>query len=424
MEVDGTRIKAARQIAGFSQEKLARKAGISRGALQLIESGKTLHPFPETIQVIAQTLGVQVESLLARPDPDSPPPAAPQALGGIPARPLAFVGREQDVAEIKRRLMAVAVAQTDTLTVVHGWPGVGKTTLATSICRDSDLERHFPDGICWCSLGRTPDVRSQLTSWAQVVGISTPPSRHGPSVRELSERLAYALRDKRILFVIDDLWDTRDLELLRVGGARSGMLITTRQASLADEVGLGAQVYRLGILDDAAGLELLRLLAPQIVEHHEADCREVISALEGLPLAIHVAASLLRAEARRGFEVKDLLEELRDDHRRLYDAAVPSGVTTEMTPTVARLMTKSTDLLDESARRLFAALGELAPKPAAFDAETAAAAWGLDDPRPYLAEFVDRGLLEVPERGRFQMHSLLRLHAHSLWEKLDEDGSA
>jgi hypothetical protein len=46
-----------------------------------------------------------------------------------------------------------------------------------------------------------------------------------------------------------------------------------------------------------------------------------------------------------------------------------------------------------------------------------AVAWDVPDPKPIARILVDRGLLEPLSGGRFQVHALLVLHAHSL---LDE----
>ena len=50
-----------------------------------------------------------------------------------------------------------------------------------------------------------------------------------------------------------------------------------------------------------------------------------------------------------------------------------------------------------------------------------AAAWGIEDPRPTLRSLLARGLIEPAAGGRFQMHTLLAVHAKSLWGEEDED---
>ena len=90
------------------------------------------------------------------------------------------------------------------------------------------------------------------------------------------------------------------------------------------------------------------------------------------------------------------------------------GVQQDTTPTIAALLRRSTDLLDEETRRRFAYLGLFVPKPATFDLDAMAAAWDVSDPKPVTRILVDRGLLEPVSGGRFQMHALLVLHAQSI----------
>jgi hypothetical protein len=83
-------------------------------------------------------------------------------------------------------------------------------------------------------------------------------------------------------------------------------------------------------------------------------------------------------------------------------------------PTVAALLKRSSDALDDETRQRFALLGLFVPKPATFDLAAMSAAWDTADPKPFARLLVDRGLIEPLTGGRFQMHALLVLHAQSL----------
>ncbi len=87
----------------------------------------------------------------------------------------------------------------------------------------------------------------------------------------------------------------------------------------------------------------------------------------------------------------------------------------ETTPTIAALLHKSLERLDETTRDCYAYLGVFAPKPATFDWEAMKFVWQVENPKPTIKTLVDRGLLEfVPELGRYQMHALLVMLAKSL----------
>ena len=113
-----------------------------------------------------------------------------------------------------------------------------------------------------------------------------------------------------------------------------------------------------------------------------------------------------------------MLAELRGG-ANLLGAQAPgdmAGARRDTTPTIAALLKRSTDALDDEARRRFALLGLFVPKPATFDLDAMGVAWETDDPRPTARALVNRGLLEPISGGRFQMHALLVLHAQALME--------
>jgi DNA-binding winged helix-turn-helix (wHTH) protein len=333
--------------------------------------------------------------------------------GTLPPLPRLVLGREHDISAVKQRLLAPGSA----LCAVHGWPGVGKTTLASLLARDEELAARYPDGVLWASLGPAADASYELQLWARALGLSAL-AQECPTARELGPRLSQALRSRRVLLIADDLWQLEDFAPLRVGGEHCGMLVTTRQPVLADAIALGGESYRLGLLAAHSAGELLRQLVPSAVERYPAACARLIEALEGLPLAIHVAAGLIRAEIRRGFSVDEVLAELLRDARRIYESELPGDLARDAGATVAALIERSTRALAEPTRERFAALGVFVEKPAVFDEAAIESAWAATGARETLAELVDRGLLEPAGAGLYQMHALLKTHAEALLEAL------
>ena len=198
------------------------------------------------------------------------------------------------------------------------------------------------------------------------------------------------------------------------------MLLTTRLNGVAQELAPTAgDLYRLPLLDDEAALDLLRKLSPETVEQYPQETFQLIHDLEGLPLALQVAGRLLHSEAHLGWDVRNLLDELRSGATLLKAQAPSDMVTTavDAPPTIAALLKRSTDSLDGVTRKRFASLGLFVPKPATFGLEAMAVAWDVEDARPTTRTLVGRGLLEPISGGRFQMHGLLILHARHLLEE-------
>jgi len=228
------------------------------------------------------------------------------------------------------------------------------------------------------------------------------------------------LRDKRVLLIVDDVWQAEHALPFRVGGAACALVMTTRLNDLATALApTAADVYRLPVLAEAAALELLGKLTPETVQDYPEGALQLVRDLEGLPLAINVAGRLLHNEARLGWGVGNLLEELRGSS--LLQAQVPSDMTgagRDTSPTVAALLRRSTDALDPLSRERFALLSLFVPKPATFDLQAMALAWDVEDPRPTVRALMNRGLIEPVSGGRFQMHALLVLHASALLQEL------
>ncbi len=337
--------------------------------------------------------------------------------GSAPPVPGLFIGRDEALAELKERLGVITdkAGATQVLTAVRGWPGVGKTTIAAWLAHDEDIARAFPDGVLWVSLGENPNVLSEMATWGRALG--TDDLLRAPTLKEATERLAALLRNKKLLLIVDDVWSAEHaIPFKQARGNACALLFTTREPELTSAlVATPEAVYNLPVLTEDYAVKLLAALAPAVVAEHPNEAHELVRALECLPLALHVAGRLLNVEASYGWGVKELLADLSAG-KQLLEAKAPDDrfeYETQTIPTVAALLKKSSDRLDEHTRECFAYLGAFAPKPATFDLAAMQAVWQVDDARPIVREIVARGLLE-PVGGRFQMHALLVAHAQSL----------
>src|SRR5947209_12622743 len=112
------------------------------------------------------------------------------------------------------------------LLVVTGWPGVGKTTMTTALANDPELQEAFPDGILWTSLDQSPSLFTELSSWC--VALGSPGPSPSATIDEVSLQLGNLLRRRRVLLLLDDVWETAHAVPFLVGGPRCAMLVTTR----------------------------------------------------------------------------------------------------------------------------------------------------------------------------------------------------
>ncbi len=348
------------------------------------------------------------------------PDEAALIYGNPPAAPELVIGRDHDLQGIKRLIgiakPAVGHSSPPALTILSGWPGVGKTTLAAVLAHDQDIRVAFPDGVLWLSVGQNPNIFAKLSIWARPLGIE---AANAQTVDELKGLLRAKLRGKRMLLVIDDVWEARDVFNFRLGECQCAMLITTRVQEVIfhlEPPPHNARIYSLSVLDGDRGIEILSRLAPTVVANYPDKSRELVGALEGLPLALRVAGLLLNAEAKIGLNMFGLLGELINGVK-IIDAPVPPELTTlmaEVPSTVAALLQRSITYLPPRTQACFARLGALAPEPATFALDAMRDVWELADPVPMVRELIGRGLLEPVGEQRFHMHAVLHKLANSL----------
>lgn len=373
---------------------------------RLLDAELATPPEEETL-VLFQQIKANTMAPFAEPTPAS------LAVGVLPPLPSLMVGREDALSDVKLRLGISDRTETRAVTVIQGWPGVGKSTLVAALAHDAEVANVYPDGVLWASLGETPSLLAELSTWADALGLSDPGRTR--NLEEITTQITALLRERRMLLIVDDVWHIEHASPFRVGGQGCAMVMTSRLNDVAQSLApTPRDVYRLAVLGENSALELLRTLTPETVNEHPNEARELVHDLEGLPLAIQVAGRLLNSEARLGWGVSDLLAELRAGGGLLGAQAPGDMAAQDTTPTVATLLQRSTDSLNEDTRQRFALLGLFVPKPATFDLEAMAVAWDVQDPKPTARILVNRGLLEPVSGGRFQMHALLVLHARSL----------
>lgn len=354
------------------------------------------------------------------------------SLAERPPAPQFFTGREQEISELKRRLVGGARSESsagEKTVVLTGIPGVGKTALTTVAVSDREVHEHFPDGTVWISLGSSPDVLEELDEVARRLGrgASEKPPRNLVEAQTLVSSL---LADKRLLLVVDDVYETADAAAFRVAGPSGVTLVTSRDREVALQLAPGdCGPLFLEELDENGALLLLTELAPGVVERHRSECEELVRELGGLPLALRVAGTLLAIEERMGWGVDDLLSRLHEG-REVLEREAPADRSPSLpgtSPTVAALLHTSLERLPVEVRDRFLLLGALPSKPVSFDIFAASQVWGMQEPeevRDTVRELVNRGLLEPAEAGRFYLHPVLSAYARFILEEEDSLRSA
>jgi class 3 adenylate cyclase len=237
-----------------------------------------------------------------------PPLRTPKAARShnLPAQLTNFVGRRTEIDEIRRSL------DDDRLVTLTGAGGAGKTRLAIEVA--GRLTTEFADGVCFVELAPITDVALVAVAAVRAFGLRDEP------FRSAIETVARFIGDRRVLMVLDNCEHVLDAvaELttaLLSSCARLTLLTTSREPlGLAGEV-----IYRVPSLSlDGEAIELFadraRRARPELslTDENASAIAEICHRLDGVPLAIELAAARVRA-----LSLEEILDGLHDRFRLL-----------------------------------------------------------------------------------------------------------
>ncbi|MFN2135218.1 MAG: ATP-binding protein [Candidatus Promineifilaceae bacterium] len=324
----------------------------------------------------------------------------------LPPQPI--IGRAQLLAQLKEILFD---GRSLALSAINGLPGIGKTALAVLLAHDADIRERFEDGVLWAGLGPNPDIFALLGSWADAVGISPDETARLGAVRLRADAIHETIRDRRMLLVIDDVWEHEHALPFKLGGAKCAHVLTSRQPPIAAGFA-GPHALTVGELSLEQGLNLLRWLAPSVVDQEPDAALDLVRASGGLPLALILIGNELRMYGVTGSErrIRAALEALQQTEKRLLLAQEASIISRETYPSLphntaislSAVISISETRLSAEGRRALRALALFPPKPNSFSEEAALAV--ANTSTDTLDSLVDHGLLESVRRDRYTLH--------------------
>lgn len=307
-------LRQLRRDAGLTQQELAERSGISARSVSDLEREVALRPHRDTAVMLAdglQLAGVQRDAFLAAARGRTP--ASPHGrMTNLPTAPDTLLGRAEEVRTIEAALRTEGAP----LLTLTGPGGVGKTRLAIEIARRASA--HYADGVAFVRLEGVADPDLVLPTLATSLLLL----ERGD--RDVLDLLSEHLANREALIVLDNLEHLLEvaprLATLRARCPRLQLLVTSREALRV----AGERVVRVMPLPrpdpeswrTPAGVPHLAA-APAITLFQEraravrrdldidperdegrrnlAIVAEICHRLDGLPLAIELAAAQVEA---------------------------------------------------------------------------------------------------------------------------------
>jgi predicted ATPase/class 3 adenylate cyclase len=343
---------------------------------------------------------------------DFPPPRSLDARpNNLPIQLTSFVGREREIAESKRLL------ESTRLLTLTGPGGTGKTRLALQVA--AEVLMSYRDGAFFVDLSSLTDPGLVPSAIAGALEVTEVPGR------SLLESLKEHLASKELLLVIDNFEQVADacavVEALLTAAPGLKVLVTSRVVLALR----GEQEYEVppleppepgGVADLPALLqvEAVRLFADralavsprfEVTEQNAAAVAAITARLDGLPLAIELAATRTKV-----LTPEQILPRLQE---RLSLLTSGGRTLPERQRTLRGAIAWSHDLLGAPERALFARLSVFTGGWTLESAEAVCDPVSLElDPLEGLASLVDQSLVRRSEtdggRARFSMLETIR----------------
>ena len=436
----GELLRRYRAAAGLTQQELAERAGLSVRGLSDLERGLRQRPRADTARRIAEVLALDADNTAALLAGRAPPAASgvagrlldsatptPQSVrsASLPKPLSTFVGRQGEIAEVHQLMEA------SRLLTLTGPGGIGKTRVALEVA--SATANAGLDEVHFVELAPITNQHLMVHAVASELDLR---EHHEQS---LTATLIEALRPKPSLLVLDNCE-----HLLQACAALANNLLRACPklrvlATSREPLGItGEVVYRVpplavpqpgGALQGLAQADAVRLFADRacavvpafsITEKNIRAVLEVCRQLDGIPLAIELAAARVRVLAPEQIAVR-----LSDRLRLLVGGSLTAPARQQ---TLRATLEWSYGLLAEPERKLFERLAVFAGGWTLEAAETICAGSGIstDQILDLLTQLFDKSLVltEPGHSGEPRYGLLETIREYARWLLVADGGSA
>lgn len=323
-----------------------------------------------------------------------------------------FVGRAEQMADVRNLL------KHDRLVTLTGAGGIGKTRLAVQVA--TQLTTEFVAGVWFVDLAPISDPGLVAVTAARALGLPDQPGRTP------TDTVTAFIGDRHLLMVLDNCEHLIDAAAAMTTALLGRCPMMSILATSREAIGVAGEatwrVPPLSLTDDAVELFTDRARHARrdfaIAGDDAETVVEICRRLDGMPLALELAAARVRALS---------LAEIRDglhDRFRLLTGGARGAVRRQQT--LRASVDWSHDLLTEPEQAVFRRVGAF---PGGFDLSAAQAVAGDGDLRPHqifdlLALLIDKSLLVAENSSGGTRYRLMETVRQYALERLGESGES